>query len=171
MEKKILKRGATEENQARRYFLFFLLTLFLLTTCPIKRSISQILFDNAGIEHFGLNDHKRNPENESLVFKGSPSCSAFEMVNSAKVSFQSVKVPLPIFLISLAFLLFLPASYLNALFGPAAAFYFKKSLFLAAPIPIYIRNRRLLIWFFCVLPSSRFFRIYSEKIIKEFLTK
>lgn len=136
---------STGLEKAKRSLLLFLLGLFLVTTCPIKKSINLMLFDNAGIENFGLNDQKTGSENGSRILTGSGACSILDRATPATADLHSPKIPLPLFPISLAFLFLLPAGDLKALFRPGSANYFEKSAFPVPIAPIYIRNRRLLI--------------------------
>ena len=121
-----------------------LIALFLLTTCPIKESISLLLIGKTSIENFGLNDHKTISEDKTSLLAGDKVCSATE-VSSANAEILSREASSTFISTSLVFLFFLPAFSFKSLLFKGLPGYSSKTTFSSGLSPIYIRNRRLLI--------------------------
>lgn len=133
-----INKASTQKQKAKPALLFMLIALFLLTTCPIKRSIDFLFFDNTAIETFGLNDQKTVSENGKYLAAGAGLCSNAEQVINIQVSQTSSTI----FPINLALS---PAFSSVALLNKVPDPYFSKVFFYKASTPVYIRNRRLLI--------------------------
>lgn len=133
-----INKASTQKQKAKPALLFMLIAFFLLTTCPIKRSINLLFFDNTGIENFGLNDQKTVSENGKHLAADTELCSMPNQV----IDIQVTQTSCTIFPINLALL---PTFSLPALLNKGPDSYLSKIFFYKASTPIYIRNRRLLI--------------------------
>ncbi len=145
MYKHLINKETTRNEKAKPALLFVLLALFLLSACPVKKSINLLLFDHAGIENTSQNHKKTVSANEDYFVAGSEICSISDQVITTAADKQLSQSALPIFPISLAFFFLLPAFSLKALLHKGLSSYFSKAAFSKALTPIYIRNRRLLI--------------------------
>lgn len=121
-----------------------LIALFLLTTCPIKETLSLLLVGKTTIENFGLNDIKNVSENRSNRVAGNKVCSATE-VNSENVETPSRLSSSTFMSAGLVILFLLPAFSFRSLLLKGLPKHYSTATFSSGLSPIYIRNRRLLI--------------------------
>ena len=139
MSKKLINKDQSQKNKTRPVS-FILLALFLLSNCPVKKTINFWLFDNAGLENSALT--KKVPTAANRFVLGSEICiTSDQKVFTNTYSYSQSSTPL----FSLAFFFLLPALSLKALLTKNLHHYFAEVTFFKGLTPIYLKNRRLLI--------------------------
>lgn len=129
-----IKKIVKQKQKASPALLFMLLALFLLTTCPVKRSINYFLV-STGVENDGSNTEKPASETGKYLMS---SCNFAVQESEIQVTFSSREV-LPTNL-----------TLLSGLSSPAGVIniqdiYLSEVFFHKTSTPVYLRNRRLLI--------------------------
>jgi hypothetical protein len=142
MIKHSINKDLRQKGKARPA-LFFLLALFILSACPVKKTINLWLFDNLGIENSALSN-KKTPPSENHFVPDSEVCNISDQVVIANPD-KLEQSPLSLLPLSLAFFFLLPAFSLKALLTKGLYSYYSKLTLSKGLTPIYIRNRRLLI--------------------------
>jgi len=128
------------QKKKTRPVSFILLALFLLSACPVKKTINLLLFENAGVENLALT--KKVPTAGSHLISDAELCNASDReVFTKDSSSQSSNTPLFIF----SFFFLLPAFSLKALLAKILHHHFSEVTFSKGLTPIYLKNRRLLI--------------------------
>ena len=133
-----INKASTQKQKAQPALLFMLIALFLLTTCPIKKSINVLFFDQSGVETVGLNNGKTGFENGKQLAADSDLCSISDQVFDLPVTKKSCAIVT----INLALL---PTFSEPALLNKGPDRYLSKVFLYNTSTPVYIRIRRLLI--------------------------
>ena len=140
MFKYLINIDRSQKNKARPVS-FILLALFLLSACPVKKTINLWLFDNAGVENSARTT--KVPTAGNHFVSGAELCNASDQEGFTSVDSYSQTSTTSLFLLSFLFLL--PAFSLRALLAKNPHQHFPKITFSKGLIPIYLKNRRLLI--------------------------
>lgn len=134
MSNPLINKISKQKQKARPALLFMLFALFLLTTCPVKRSINYFLV-YTGVENEGSNTEKPALETGKYL---TSSC-AFAVQESVIPVTTSTRELLPTNLTLLSGL----SSHAGVINIPDI--YLSEVLFHKTPSPVYLRNLRLLI--------------------------
>ena len=132
------------KETAKPALLFLVLSIFLLSACPVKKSINLFLFNNAGVENTGLNYNKAGTLNGNYL-SGFQVCSIADQLVLSGYHLKSSKFAFPSFPTGPDSFFPLPANSLEAGLAKGLRHYTSEAMFAKALIPIYIINRRLLI--------------------------
>ena len=140
MFKNLINKDRSQKNKTRPVS-FILLALFLLSACPVKKTINLWLFDNAGVENSART--KRVPTAGNHFVLGSEVCNTSDQEVFTNADSYSQSSITPLFFLSFFFLL--PAFSLKALLVKNLHHYFPEVTFSKGLTPIYLKNRSLLI--------------------------
>jgi len=145
MLKLIIQKETTRIEKARPGLLFALLGLFLLSACPVQKSINFLLVEYAGLENSGQTQRKSVSANENYFNKGSETCSLSHQNISEIAVIELPHASLSSVPVNLAFFLLLPAFTVKGHLSKGIPSYYSKVALTKILTPTYILNRRLLI--------------------------
>jgi hypothetical protein len=144
MLKQSICKETLVKERAKQALIFLLLSIFLLSACPLKRSINLFLFQNAGIENTGLNYNKTGTAKGNYV-AASKICTGSGQPWLANYNLTSSKFTFPSFPPSTGPFFLLPDISLKTHLAKGTSYNSSKALFALGGMHIYIINRRLLI--------------------------
>lgn len=147
MYNRSIKKVTTYNEKPKSALLFMLLTLFLLSWCPVKKGIQVLLHGSYSIENSTPNFNKTVSTNEKVGVANPQICSTPVQSILDEVDLRSTQSAQPILPSSLVLLYLLPALAfaLSAFYYKTPSSHFSKACFLQANTPLYIMNRLLLI--------------------------
>jgi hypothetical protein len=146
MHNHLTKKRLTRNEKPNRALLFLLLTIFLLSSCPVKKGIQVLLHGNYSVENSILNPNKTVSLNKTAAIADFQICSASQSLLD-EIDLRSIQSSQPVLPLNLLVVCFLSAlSFaLLAFHQRIPSSYFSKTTFPQANTPLYIRNRLLLI--------------------------
>lgn len=147
MYKNSINKETTRKEKSKPALLFLLLTLFLLSSCPVKKGIQALLHGSNSVENSTPNYNKTLSTNKTAVIANPQICSTSTQSILDGVDLRSTQSAQPALPLILVLLYFLPALVFAFpdFYHRTLSSYFSKATFPQGNTLLYIRNRLLLI--------------------------